>query len=123
MKPPERQDRCIAGRKIADRKERFEALNEFVIKRNGWITSVPGAPEVMVEVLVDSGLPDALAELGYCLVPEGVGERIVPGVIVETLTRRVDGQLEPLVEGSTKPIVRIEHSGIVRTKRFSFEMQ
>lgn len=32
----------------------FAALNDFVTSRHGWITSVPGAVEVTIEVLPGS---------------------------------------------------------------------
>jgi hypothetical protein len=62
--------------KIEDRKERFEGLLEFVRARNGWITSVPGAPDVTIECLPDSRLPDDLRGLGYVVTAAGEGERI-----------------------------------------------
>jgi hypothetical protein len=34
---------------VKDRKARFEALNEFVRARNGWVTSVPGNIDVTIE--------------------------------------------------------------------------
>jgi hypothetical protein len=55
-------------RDVADRKERFAALNAFVMKRHGWITSIPGAPEVTMECLEGASLPDELRALGYHLV-------------------------------------------------------
>jgi hypothetical protein len=41
------------------------------------------------------------------------GERILPTAIVERFTVRADGELEPLTEGSTKPIAQtVRHAGI-----------
>ena len=34
---------------VKDRKARFDSLTNYVRARNGWITSVPGAPDVTVE--------------------------------------------------------------------------
>jgi hypothetical protein len=62
---------------IADRKTRFEALNDFVRSRKGWLTSVPGAPEVTTECLPGSSLPDDLRKLGYVVEEIGEGERIL----------------------------------------------
>jgi hypothetical protein len=122
-KPPKRQDNYIPGRKIADRKDRFESRNQFVISRNGWIISVPGARDVLVEVLLDSGLPDELAQLGYQLTPEGSGERILAGSIVEHFVMNKRGELEPLTAESTGPIAStVTHAGIVKTRRFSFDL-
>jgi hypothetical protein len=36
---------------------------------------------------------------------------------------RADGELEPLVEGSTKPVAQtVRHAGIVQVNRFSLDM-
>jgi hypothetical protein len=65
-------------------------------------------------------MPDDLRGLGYEI---GDGERILPAAIVERFTRRVDGKLEPLVAGSTAPIAETRrHAGIVKVKRYAFEM-
>jgi hypothetical protein len=90
---------------IADRKERFVALNKYVNARHGWLTSVPGEVDVTMECLPDSTLPDELragAEfmLGgekvrlrpYKVIADGEGQRILP------------------------------HAGIVRVLRFAFDM-
>ncbi len=50
---------------VADRKEKFEALNRFVQDRNGFVISVPGDSSVTIEVLPDSALPAELIALGY----------------------------------------------------------
>jgi hypothetical protein len=50
-------------------------------------------------------LPDELRKRGYHLVEIGAGERILAAGIVERFTRRVDGTLEPLTAGSTRPVV------------------
>jgi hypothetical protein len=37
--------------------------------------------------------------------------------------RRADGELEPLTAGSTKPIAETRlHAGIVKVKRYDFDM-
>jgi hypothetical protein len=96
--------RAVAGRKpfkhevIADRKERFATLNKYVTARNGWLTSVPGEVDVMLECLPGSSLPDELragAEfmLGsekvrlppYKVVADGEGERILPHAGIRVL--------------------------------------
>ena len=48
-----------------------------------------------------SALPAELEAQGYKVIPAGGGERILAGSIVERFTRRADGELEPLTEGST----------------------
>jgi hypothetical protein len=53
----------------------FAEPNEFVRARNGWITSIPGAPEVTMECLPGSMLPDELRRgLGYNVDPDGEGD-------------------------------------------------
>jgi hypothetical protein len=104
-------------------KEKFAALNEFVHAWGGWVTSVPGAAEVTVECLPDSALPDDLRGLGYDVREVGGGERILPHRIVQQFVRRADGELEPLTEGSTKPIAETRtHAGIAKVKQYAFEM-
>ena len=98
--------------KIADRKARFAALNAFVTKRNGWLTSIPGALDVTMETLPDSGLPDELRELGYDLREDGTSERILAFGITEHI---------PVTEGSTATR-RVQHAGIVKVRRYAFEM-
>jgi hypothetical protein len=43
--------------------------------------------------------------------------------IVERFTLRADGEFEPLVEGSTKPIAStVTHAGICKVTRYVFVM-
>jgi hypothetical protein len=104
-------------------KEKFAALNDFVTARHGWLTSIPGDPEVTMECLPGSSLPDDLRGLGHQVREAGDGERILPAAIVERFTRRTDGELEPLTVGSTKPVAETRtHAGIIKVKRYSFDM-
>jgi hypothetical protein len=42
---------------------------------------------------------------------------------MEIIVRRADGELEPLTEGLTKPVAETRtHAGIVKTRRYSFDM-
>ena len=60
--------------------------------------------------------------LGFDVTEAGEGERILAAAIVEHFVTRADGQLEPLIEGSTKPVAETRtHAGIVRVRRFAFE--
>jgi hypothetical protein len=44
--------------------------------------------------------------------------------MVQRFTLRADGEFEPLVEGSTKPIAStVTHAGIVSVKKYRFEMR
>ena len=108
MKDPESIH--IPGQRPLDRKEKFAALLSFVHGR-GWVTSVPGATLVMLEVLPGSDLPEELRELGFQPQADGEGERILPHAIREVVT----------VEGSTVPKVFV-HAGIVAVKRYSFAL-
>jgi hypothetical protein len=104
-------------------KAKFEAINEFVHARGGWVTSVPGATKVTVECLPDAALPDDLRAAGYDVREIGDGERILAHRIVEQFVRRADGKLEPLTANSTKPVVETRtHAGIVKVKRYGFDM-
>jgi hypothetical protein len=109
--------------KIVEAKEKFEAINEFVAERGGWLVSVPGDPAARMECLPDSRLPDDLRGLGHDVREIGDGQRILPHQIVEQFVRRADGELEPVTEGSTKPVAEVRtHAGIVRVKRYGFDM-
>jgi hypothetical protein len=70
---------------VMDRKVLFEGINKFVRAKGGWLTSVPGAPEVTMECLPGSTLPDELRKLGYTVEADGQGERILPMAITERL--------------------------------------
>jgi hypothetical protein len=65
--------------------------------------------------------PDEIAErFGYDVRET---KRIPPAGIVQRFTRRADGELEPLTANSTKPIAEVRtHAGIVRAKRYGFDM-
>ncbi len=70
-----------------------------------------------------SNLPDDLRGLGHDVREIGDGERILPHQIVQRFVRRGDGDLEPLTAGSTKQIAEVRtHAGIVKVKRYGFEM-
>jgi hypothetical protein len=127
MKRPERLFRQLVAAprqpEVDKRKERFEALNEFVRSRNGWITSVPGDVEVTIEVLPGSSLPDELQAQGYDLTPTGDGERIVSTAITERFCMGADGELEPLTSGSTRAVAQVvTHAGIVKIRRYVFDL-
>jgi hypothetical protein len=77
------------------------------------ITSIPGAPEVTIETLPGSTLPDELRAAGHDVQPAdpAEGQRILPTAITEMV----------VTEGSTVPI-RMTHAGIVRVERYGFMM-
>ncbi len=104
-----------------NRAELFAELNRFVTERHGWITSLPGSVEVTVECLPGSALPQQLRDLGYDVVHVGGGERILHGAIKQQFANGPDGELEPLVAGSTRAVaLTITHVGIVRVERSAF---
>jgi hypothetical protein len=108
---------------IDEAKAKFAALNEFVNARGGWVVSVPGDPALRMECLPDSRLPDDLRAVGYDVREIGDGERILPHQIIERFVRRTDGELDPLIAGSTKPIAEVRtHAGIVRVQRYALDI-
>ena len=110
---PLKQSRPSSSDRLTDRKEKFAALLAFVGKRNGWIVSVAGAPEVEMQCLLGSDLPEQLAQLGYELTPAGETERILPVAIVEHIQ---------ITEGSTATRA-VQHAGIVKVQRYTFSTQ
>jgi hypothetical protein len=109
---------------VTDRKQRFDAVNKLVTASNGWVTSIRGAPEIVIECLPGSTLPDELRDLGYDLHDAGEGERILPAAIVERFTKNADGTLGPLTEGSTKPVTAIlHHAGIATVQHYGIMAQ
>ena len=74
-------------------------------------------------MLPGSPLTGSLRTLGYEVGYVGDGERILPAAIVERFTRRTDGELELLTVGSTMPVAETRHhAGIVKVRRYAFEM-
>jgi hypothetical protein len=109
---PEAKDR------IKERKQRFAAINEEIMKAGGWVTSIPGDRYIDFEVLEGNPLP---RQIRYEVEPNGSGERILPHSVVERFTKNADGTLSLLTEGSTKEIAsRVTHAGIARVTKFFF---
>jgi hypothetical protein len=97
---------------LPDRKDLFDRINTFVTARSGWLTSVPGAKTVTLDVLPFSTLPEQLTEKGYQLELEGNGTRLIPHAITEAV----------ITEGSSRPAFRTTHAGIVAVDRFKFTL-
>ena len=113
-----------AKTKIDSRKSSFGKLARL-IQNSGtaWVTSYPGLPWMTFDALDGSDVPARLRVLGYDPINEGEGERILVAGITEHFVRDADGQLSPLTEASTKPIAETRlHAGIVKVKRYVFEM-
>ena len=112
---PEAKDR------IKERKQRFATINEEITKAGGWVTSIPGNPEIDFEVLPGNPLPN---QIRYDVQPNGTGERILHSSVVEYFTMGADGTLSLLTEGSTKPVSsRVTHAGIHKTERYWFNFE
>jgi hypothetical protein len=98
-------------------------LNAFAQKHGGWITSIPGDRFVDFQCLPGSQLPDQFPALGYKVESDGTGQRILHSAIVERFARTSSGALEPLSEGSTKPVAEVRrHAGITSVDKFWFDM-
>jgi hypothetical protein len=79
--------------------------------------------EVTMECVPASTLPEELEKLGYDVIEIGEGEHILPAAITQQFVIGADGALEPLTEGSTRPIAStVTHAGIVRARRCAFDM-
>jgi hypothetical protein len=123
VRPATSSGKYHPGRQVQDRKQLFNQINNFIRERNGWVTSVPGDTIVRFETLPDSSLPEELCELGYGVVPDGEGQRILPAAIVERFTKNTDGTLGILTERSTLPVTTIvHHAGIARVLRLAFAL-
>ncbi|CCE11723.1 hypothetical protein BRAS3843_770021 [Bradyrhizobium sp. STM 3843] len=118
-------DRPDAKRKaLLSRKERFAGLNELAIKSgDALLTSVAGDPEISFVCLPSSAFPQRLRDLDYELRHDGEQQWILPHAITERFGRAADGTLVPLTAESTMAVVhKVEHAGIVRVQRWSFEL-
>ena len=94
---------------LEERKERFARMNDFVTSLGGWVTSLPGDPEVTMECRESSDLPGKLRDAGYELHPEGRGQRLAP-----------DGLVEEFMSG--RVLQRRAHAGIVPVERYWFRL-
>jgi hypothetical protein len=111
----------VAPDVIAERRERFERLNQEARLYGGWLTSTPGNKVVVAETLEDSPWPQILRRR-FDLEELEPGQRIIPNAIETRFVQNSDGTLAPLVEGSTRPVTTVFTApGIAKTRRFSFE--
>jgi hypothetical protein len=108
---------------VADRKDRFAALNDYITKGGGWLVSIPGDVEMRFEALPDSALPAALRDLGYIVEKTGETQRILPHAVTERFETSSSGALIVAVEGSTKPVtVKLHHAGIAIVDQFDLRL-
>ncbi|MBR1298543.1 hypothetical protein [Bradyrhizobium sp. AUGA SZCCT0042] len=100
-------------------KEQFEALNAYVTERAGWMTSIPGDPDMRFESLPGSTLPDELRAAGYEVTEIGTTQRILPHAVEQRFVVGAGGELELATAGSTRPISHVvSHAGVVITTVF-----
>ena len=108
---------------LAERKAWFKALNDEARLNDAWITSTPGAKEVIIETLPTSQWPDLLWRRGYLLEELDGAERILPVAIREPMTINADGSLGIVSPGSTQATTMVvHHPGVHKTKRFTFAL-
>jgi hypothetical protein len=108
---------------IAERRERFERLNEEANLFGAWLISTPGNKAVIAETLADSPWPAILRKRFASFEEIGPGQRILPHAVVTRFTRNVDGTLAPLAEGSTAAVTTtFTGAGIAKTKLWGFEI-
>jgi hypothetical protein len=53
-------------------------MAELVTQEGGWVVSVQNHPELTIQTLADSDLPEMLEGLGYTLASAGSTERLLP---------------------------------------------
>jgi hypothetical protein len=104
-----------------DCKAAFDRLNQWVMARGGWITSIPGARTVVVEA-VSATIASDLVDLGYSPIEIEPAQRIIGTAIEERFARTSSGALEPCTEGSTRSVAEVRrHAGICPTRRWRIE--
>jgi hypothetical protein len=105
-------------------KEKFAAINTYVTEHGGgWLVSVPGDPEMRLQVLPGSVLLDQLAALGYIVEKTGETQRILPHAVRQDMTISSSGALVAATEGSTRPVtVSITNAGVAVVDQFDLRM-
>jgi hypothetical protein len=106
---------------LLERKAWHSALVAEAAEYDCFVTSTPGNREVFIECLPTSGWPAVLRKRGYLLRPEEDGQRILPNSVREPMAIGANGELAPLVPGSTMATTMVvHHAGIHKTRRFRF---
>ena len=66
-----------AAKKISEERRRlWGALNAYIGRRGGWVTSPMYVSPLRIEITADFELPDKLAEIGYAPVHRGQTTRV-----------------------------------------------
>jgi hypothetical protein len=99
-------------KEISEKRQRLrDALTTFIQGAGGWVTSVPGAKNLRVEIRQGSSLPAKLIELGYHPRLCGAGTRL-GGVTETTNDRRTAAPIIRQIDGFiATDIIEIELSG------------
>jgi hypothetical protein len=67
-----------------------------------------------MQALPDSPLPELLRSAGYIVTKLATSQRVLPHAIHQQFAAGKDGEMEPLVAGSTRPVaITVTHAGIV----------
>jgi hypothetical protein len=104
-------------------KEKFAAINAYVTEHGGWLVSVPGDPEMRLQTLPGSALPDQLAALGYIVERTGETQRILPHAVAQKFEVSSSGALVSPTGGSTKPTsVVVTNAGIAIVEVYDLRM-
>jgi hypothetical protein len=56
----------------------WEALNSFIQRNGGWVTSQPDCSPIRFECPINYPLPTLLEGMGYTLAESGTAERLLP---------------------------------------------
>jgi hypothetical protein len=98
----------ISAEEKRRRAERWQVLNQFIHESGGWVTSIPGAKVMRIEVKQNlaSALAAKLVDLGFKVEFCGTGTRLVGGGLVETITER--GKQRTVTHAGPVPVEIIE---------------
>ena len=95
-------------------RDRWHALNAFIAKRGGIITSLPMHWPIIFETSADTTLPGELQALGYTVKPIGTVRRLRPHATRETL---ITGR-----SSAPEYTISMSHAGIVELCQWELTM-
>ena len=76
---------------VERRRALWSAVNAFVVKHGGWITSPADTATIRIEAPTSSPLPSLLADLGYSVLHVATGTRLMPNATTDTITAHSTG--------------------------------